>query len=167
MYEKLRTVIFPQVLDRRVGLALLLLRLFVGIAFIQHGTGKLMHPSEFAAEFSIPVWLGLATMLTQFIGGILLIIGALTPLAALGIAGTMLTATIFLIQRGEPFINPAGHSWENSAFYLMAGVCLALSGAGRWSLDARLFGHRNDIAAHELSERLGARLANKTGRRDG
>src|SRR5712692_4838375 len=140
MYEKLRTVIFPQVLDRRVGLALLLLRLFVGIAFIQHGTGKLMHPSEFAAEFGIPVWLALATMLTQLIGGILLILGALTPLAALGIAGTMLTATIFLIQRGEPFINPAGHSWENSAFYLMAGICLALSGSGRWSLDARLFG---------------------------
>jgi uncharacterized membrane protein YphA (DoxX/SURF4 family) len=51
----------------------------------------------------------------------------------------MLTAIVFLIQRGEPFINPAGHSWENSAFYLTAGVCLALSGAGRWSLDARLF----------------------------
>ena len=47
-------------------------------------------------------------MLTQFIGGILLIIGALTPLAALGIAGTMIPATFFLIQRGEPFINPPG-----------------------------------------------------------
>jgi uncharacterized membrane protein YphA (DoxX/SURF4 family) len=55
-------------------------------------------------------------MLTQLIGGIILILGALTPLAALGIAGTMIPATIFLIQRGEPFINPAGHSWENSAF---------------------------------------------------
>jgi putative oxidoreductase len=54
-----------------------------------------MHPAEFAAEFGIPIWLGLATMLTQLIGGILLIIGALTPLAALGIAGTMITATIF------------------------------------------------------------------------
>ena len=122
MYEKLRTVIFPVVSNRRVGAALLLLRLFVGIAFIQHGTGKLMDPSEFAGEFGIPVWLALATMLIQLIGGILLIVGALTPLAALGIAGTMFTATVFLIHRGEPFINPAGHSWENSAFYLMAGI---------------------------------------------
>ena len=101
-----------------------------------------MHSAEFAAEFGIPVWLGLATMLTQLISGILLILGALTPLAALGIAGTMFPATIFLIKRGEPFINPAGHSWENSAFYLMAGICLALSGAGRWSVDAWLFGRR-------------------------
>jgi putative oxidoreductase len=140
MYEKLRTMIFPPILDRRVGAALLLLRLFVGVAFIQHAAGKLMHPAEFAAEFGIPVWLALATMLTQLVGGILLIVGALTPLAALGIAATMLTATILLIQRGEPFINPAGHSWENSVFYLISGICLALGGAGRWSVDAWLFG---------------------------
>jgi len=139
MGDKLRTWIFPEVTNTRLALALMILRIFVGIAFIQHGSGKLMHPSEFAVEFGIPVWLGLATMLTQFIGGILLILGALTPLAALGIAGTMFTATIFLIQRGEPFINPTGHSWENSAFYLTAAICLALSGAAPWSLDAWLF----------------------------
>lgn len=79
--------------NRRLGAALLLFRLFVGIAFIQHGTGKLMHPSEFAAEFGIPVWLGLATMVTQLTSGILLIVGALTSLAGLGIAGTMAAAT--------------------------------------------------------------------------
>jgi putative oxidoreductase len=143
MNEKLRALIFPAVSNRRLGAALLLLRLFVGIAFILHGSDKLLHPSEFAAEFAIPVWLALATMLTQLVGGILLILGALNPLAALGIAGTMVTATVFLIQRGEPFINPAGHSWENSALYLTAGICLALSGAGPWSLDAWLLG-RND-----------------------
>ena len=103
-----------------------------------------MHPSEFAAEFGIPIWLALATMLVQLGGGTLLILGALTPLAALGIAGTMLTATIFLINRGEPFINTVGHRWENSAFYLMASICLVLSGAGPWSLDAWVFGRRND-----------------------
>ena len=143
MFEKFRTLIYPMVSNRRLGAALLLLRLFVGIAFIQHGTGKLMHPSEFAAEFGIPVWLGLATMVTQLTSGILLIVGALTPLAGLGIVGTMAAATMFLIERGEPFINPVGHSWENSAFYLTAGICLTLSGAGPWSLDAWLFGPQN------------------------
>jgi putative oxidoreductase len=90
-------------------------------------------------------------MLTQFGGGILLILGALTPLAALGIAGTMITATLFLIGRGEPFINPVGHSWENSAFYLMAGICLALSGAGSWSVDAWLFGGNDSSVASGAS----------------
>ena len=151
MYETLRSVIYSPISNRRVGAALLLLRVFVGIAFIQHGSGKLMHPSEFATEFGIPVWLALITMMTQLIGGILLIVGALTPLAALGIAGTMFTATVFLINRGEPFINPAGHSWENSAFYLMAGICLALSGAGSWSLDAWLFGRRSNNSAVDIN----------------
>ena len=101
MYDNLRTLIFPTGNNTRLALALVILRLFVGIAFIQHGSGKLTHPSEFAAEFGIPVWLALITMLTQLSSGILLIVGALTPLAALGIAGTMFTATVFLINRGE------------------------------------------------------------------
>jgi putative oxidoreductase len=151
MYETLRSVIYSPISNRRVGAALLLLRVFVGIAFIQHGSGKLMHPSEFAAEFDLPTWLALATMLVQLSAGTLLILGALTPLAALGIAGTMLTATTFLINRGEPFINTAGHSWENSAFYLMASICLALSGAGPWSLDAWVFGRRNDSPVVDAS----------------
>ena len=159
MYETLQSVIYSPISNRRVGVALLLLRVFVGIAFIQHGSGKLMHPSEFAAEFGIPIWLALATMLVQLSGGTLLILGALTPLAALGIAGTMLTATIFLFNRGEPFINTVGHSWENSAFYLMASICLVLSGAGPWSLDAWVFGRRNDSPVVDAS-----RIARTTSR---
>ena len=27
------------------------------LAFIQHGTGKRLHPSELAAEFGTPIWL--------------------------------------------------------------------------------------------------------------
>jgi putative oxidoreductase len=158
MYLKLPTSMFPTVPNARIALALLILRLFVGIAFIQHGSGKLTHPSEFAAEFGIPVWLGLATMLTQVIGGILLILGPLTPLASVGIAGTMITATIFLISRGEPFINPVGHSWENSAFCLTAGLCLALSGAGPWSVDAWLFGrNENSVGTGRVTSGAAAR----------
>ena len=126
---------------------------------MQHGSGTLMHPSECAAEFGIPIWLALATMLVQLGGGTLLILGALTPLAALGIAGTMLTATIFLMNRGEPFINTVGHRWDNAAFYLMASICLVLSGAGPWSLDAWVFGRRNDSPGVDAS-----RIARTTGR---
>ena len=107
MNEKLRAVIFPEISNRRLVSALLLLRLFVGIAFIQHGSGKLMHPSEFAAEFGIPVWLGLTTMLTQFIGGILLILGALTPLAAPVIAGTITTVDQIISELAIDWTSPS------------------------------------------------------------
>ena len=85
MYDKLRTLLFPTGAHTRLALALLILRLFVGIAFTQHGSGKLMHPSEFAAEFGIPVWLALITMMTQLIGGILLIVGILQTIITYGL----------------------------------------------------------------------------------
>lgn len=136
-------LIFADFPAGRSGLALLVLRLYVGFAFILHGTGKLNDISGFAAEYHIPVWLGAVTMLTQLIGGILLIIGLLTPFAALAVAGTVAVAAVFLIQKGEPFINPDGHSWENAAFYTAAGIVLTLAGAGGYSLDRLVFGRKN------------------------
>jgi uncharacterized membrane protein YphA (DoxX/SURF4 family) len=129
------------------------------MAFMQHGSGTLRHPSECAAEYGIPIWLALATMLVQLGGGTRLILGTLTPWAALGIAGPMRTATIFFIHRGEPFINTVGHRWEHAAFYLMASICLVLSGAGPWSLDAWVFGRRNDSPVVDAS-----RIARTTSR---
>jgi putative oxidoreductase len=133
-------LIFHSFPSGRAGVALLLIRLYVGIVFIQHGGGKLIDIAGFAAEYHLPWVVAAGTMLLQLTGAILLIIGLLTPLASLGIAGTMVGATLTLIQKGEPFINPAGHSWENSSFYLMLSVALSLLGAGAYSLDARLFG---------------------------
>jgi putative oxidoreductase len=137
-------LIFTDFPAGRNGLALLFLRLFVGVAFVLHGTGKINDISGFAAEYHVPVWMGAAAMLTQLFGGIFLIIGLLTPFAALGVAGTVAVAAVFLIQKGEPFINPVGHSWENAAFYTVAGIFLAVSGAGAYSLDAAIFGRKAD-----------------------
>ncbi len=139
-------LIFADFPTGRNGLALLGLRFYVGFAFILHGTGKLNDVSGFAAEYHIPIWLGAVTMLTQILGGILLIIGFFTPFAALAVAGTVAVAALYLIQKGEPFINPDGHSWENAAFYTAAGLVLALAGAGSYSLDRIVFG-RKTLAA--------------------
>lgn len=131
---------FPNFPEGRVGLAVLLLRLFVGAAFINHGGGKLNDIAGFQAEFEISSWyLAAAAMLIQLGGGILLIIGLFTPFAALGIVATVTVATTVLIKKGEPFINSSGHSWENSSFYIVAGIVIALIGAGAYSLDALIF----------------------------
>jgi hypothetical protein len=62
-------------------------------------------------------------------------------------------AMIFLIQRGEPFITPAGLSGKMQI--LSNGrICLALSGAARWSLDAWLFGSQHN---YRRCQRAGAR----------
>jgi len=124
----------------RPGIALLVFRVFVGIAFILHGSDKLKDVAAFAAHYHLSSWIARAAALTQVIGGALLVVGFLTPVAALGIAVTMAVATLLLIQKGEPYIDPRGHSWEGAAFYLMAGIVLALLGPGGYSIDARVFG---------------------------
>jgi putative oxidoreductase len=82
----------------RVGIALLLLRLFVGAAFLFHGSGKTGELESFAQEFGVPVPLAAAAAYGQLIGAILLILGLLTPLGAALIAGTMGVATAKLIE---------------------------------------------------------------------
>ena len=141
-------LIFHSFPSGRAGIALVLIRLYVGIAFIQHGSRKLDDIAGFAAEYHLPWVVAAATMVLQLTGAMLLIIGVLTPLAALGIAGTMVGATLTLIQKGEPFINPAGHGWENSSFYFVLCIALSLLGAGAYSLDARLFGRRKEEIAY-------------------
>ncbi len=123
----------------RAGAALLVLRLFVGVAFILHGMGRIRDLTGFAALYHISWGQALAAKLTQIIGGVFLIAGFLAPVAGLGIATTMAVATVILRRKGEPFINPAGHSWENSAFYVLAGIVIALLGPGRFSIDALIF----------------------------
>ena len=131
-------LLFPSFNGGRSGAALLMLRMFVGIAFLFHGHGKIVDIPGFAAEFNMPVAVAMMAAYTQFICGALLIVGLLSPLASLSLAGTMVGATLTLIQRGEPFVSPHGHSWEASSFYLTATLVLVLLGPGLYSADALL-----------------------------
>ena len=139
-------ILFPTFPGGRAGAALLLLRVFVGVAFIFHGYGKVVDIPAFAAEFEMSLPVAAAAAYTQFIGGLLLIFGALTPLACLAIAATMAVAAFELIARGEPFVNPDGHSWEGAAFYLVAASAVTLLGPGRFSVDALVFDRKAVVA---------------------
>ena len=122
-----------------VDAALFALRVFAGVAFVLHGWGKVADVSGFATEQGVPVVLGAAAAYVQFIGGLLLVVGLLTPLAAFGIGVTMVVAIVMLVRAGESFINPGGHSWESAALYVVVMLCLMMLGAGRYALDAVLF----------------------------
>ena len=147
----------PTVTHSRLALALFILRCFVGVAFMQLGSGKLIHPSESAAEFRIPVWLGLATMLTQFIGGILLFIGALTPLASLGIAGTMITATLFFDATRRAIHQSRRSQLGKLGFLFDSHHLPGSERRGPVSLDAWLFGgNENGLDAGRAAKRAAA-----------
>jgi putative oxidoreductase len=127
-------------------IALLLIRLVAGTAFIWHGAVKIQSPFNWmGANAFAPGWLQGLAALAEFGGGILLIFGFLTALGALGIACTMAVA-IFVeaVMLHSPFVSSTGgSSWELAATYLALMITLKLIGPGRFSMDHHWFGPKD------------------------
>jgi putative oxidoreductase len=120
-----------------VGLAAL--RVVMGWAFALHGWPKFQHAFTWmGAEAPVPGILQAFAAGSEFIGGILLALGLLTPLASLSLVGVMLGA-IFMahVPAGHPFVDPeGGHSYELALVYLSGALVFLLNGPGRLSLDS-------------------------------
>jgi putative oxidoreductase len=134
------------------SLGLLLLRLVAGAAFVLHGWPKIQHPTSWMNAMgggTSPI-LQAAAAIAEFGGGIALILGILTPIAALGIAIDMAFA-LFLVHlpKHQPFVGQGpGGSFELPLLYLAVGVMLFFVGPGRFSLDALLWKPRY-LVVHE------------------
>jgi putative oxidoreductase len=70
-------------LDRSQPLALLAMRLALGAIMVAHGYhevfGGLHHPTQMAANLGLPTWI---SALTEFFGGLLILVGFFTRAAA-------------------------------------------------------------------------------------
>jgi putative oxidoreductase len=128
----------------RASVVLLLVRLVMGTAFILHGWPKIQKPLEWMGpDAPVPDLLQAMAAVAEFGGGIALLVGVLTPLAALGLAITMAAAAGMVhIPAGHPFVGQGGPSWELAAVYFVLAIMFLLLGPGRFSLDAVLFGPR-------------------------
>lgn len=131
-----------EVVGGKGAAALLALRLVAGPAFILHGWPKIQNAFTWMGT-AVPSWLQALAAFAEFGGGIAILIGLLTQLAALGIACVMLFAIFQVhIPKGDPFVGQ-GSSWELAAVYLAIMIALILRGAGVFSLDALLFRKKN------------------------
>lgn len=125
--------------------ALLLLRLVTGIAFMMHGWSKIQDPFNWmGADPLTPAPFQALAALSEFGGGLAWALGLLTPLASLGIASTMAVATWFhMIKRGDPFVSmTGGPAYELAAIFLVVAILFLALGPGRLSIDRILFGRR-------------------------
>jgi len=129
---------------------MLLLRLVVGAAFLFHGWPKIQTPFGWMGpEAPVPGPLQFLAALSEFGGGIALILGFLTRPAGLGIASTMAVAAGMVhIRSGAPFVSsaPGSPSWELAAVYFACAALFLLAGPGRFSLDAVAFGRQGEGA---------------------
>jgi putative oxidoreductase len=126
--------------------ALLVLRVGIGCILIPHGAQKLfgwfggLGFEKFVALFDrlgykpAIVWLTLVA-LTEFVGGILLVLGLFTCAAALALVIFMIVAVHFTSAKGF-FWTQQG--LEYSLLILLVGVFFLIRGGGEYSLDRKL-----------------------------
>ena len=129
-----------------VNLALLGLRLILAGVMLAHGInhiiggGKIAGTGRWFASLGMkpgPLHAWLAS-LTEVGAGVLLLVGLLTPLACAGVIGVMLVALITNHLKNGFFIFRPGEGYEYVLTLTVVAVCLALLGAGEWSLDDAL-----------------------------
>lgn len=128
------------------------LRLIVGFGFMQHGYAKLARgPENFinvlhAIGVAFPFLLGWATIIIEFVGGLLILLGAFVPLATIPMI-VVLAVAIFTVHLANGFssikllsYDAAGAhfgqpGYETDLLYVAALVALCLGGAGPLSVD--------------------------------
>jgi len=78
-----------RVLDRLQPLALLVMRLALGVIMLVHGYhkvfGGLHHHAQFVASLALPAWLSYVSSFAEFLGGLLILAGFFTRPAALAV----------------------------------------------------------------------------------
>lgn len=142
----------------------LILRLAAGAIFIPHGWPKIVgeggaaaFAADMAGSYNIPIFLGYLAAYSELVGAMLLIVGLLTRLDALLLAGTMFVAA-FIVQLPDAlyevppdaikfFVVMKGIELPLALFAICAAI--VLTGPGRVSLDHVL----------RLEERLGKKKA--------
>jgi putative oxidoreductase len=128
-----------------------MLRLVLGVVFFAHGAQKLLgwfggygfHGTiGFFEHLGIPAAAGFLVICTKFFGGLGLIVGLLTRIAALGIGVEMIGA-IFLVHLPNGFFmnwsgTQKGEGFEYHLLAIAVAATLLLRGAGPFSADRAL-----------------------------
>lgn len=129
--------------------SLTLLRLSLGLIFFAHGAQKVLGwwggPGFNGAmtgstqQMGIPSVFALLAIMAEFLGGLGLLFGVLTRIAAFGVTMVMIVAIFMVHSQHGLFMNWSGQqAGEGFEFHLLAvaiGASLIARGAGAWSLD--------------------------------
>lgn len=142
-----------RLLDRLQPLALLIMRLALGVIIITHGFLKVAHPAATVAMmqgYGLPGWTAYLSMAAEFGGGILVVLGLLTRLAALTIV-VDLAAAMVKVHGKFGVLGPKGI--ELPLAVATVAFALIFFGAGPISLDRSVFKGRGGLRKQPASPR--------------
>jgi putative oxidoreductase len=126
----------PSWAPRALGI-LSILRIYTGLALLQHGTGKILGFPAVPSLANVQIGsLAGAAGLIELIGGILFTIGLFTRPVAFILSGFTAVA-YFMAHAGKGFY-PILNGGELAALYCFVFLYFAFAGAGPWSLDAAI-----------------------------
>ena len=143
---------FRKLLTTSNDLTLTLVRLVLGVTFFMHGAQKMLgwfggygfHATMgfFTQQMGIPAPLAFLAICAEFFGGLGLIVGLLSRIAALGIIVNMLVAIATVHHVNGFFMNWSGQQKGEGYEYHLLAIALAIvvlvKGAGALSIDRLL-----------------------------
>ena len=110
------------------------LRIVAGLAFLEHGTGKLLSfPARLPFIDKMPTGLMHFTGTMELVGGALIVLGLFTRPVAFILSGFM-AAAYFLAHFPMSFF-PALNFGEPAVLYCFIFLYLAAAGPGPWAID--------------------------------
>jgi len=113
-------------------LALLLIRVGLALVFLAHGWEKISGMEDtiqyFASIDLSPVWAYLVAY-TEFIGGLLMLVGFGTGWAGVALATTMV-GSIVMVKLGKGFVG----GYEFDLMLFLSAISISLAGAGDYTL---------------------------------
>jgi putative oxidoreductase len=135
--------------------ALLVLRVLLGLVFFPHGMQKLTTMfggfgfegtmGFFTGKMGVPAIFAFLAIMAEGLGWAGLITGLLTRIAAFGITVNMIVAVYMIHWHNGFFMNwfgamtsegkPAGEGFEFHLLVIAIGIALMIRGGGKWSVD--------------------------------
>jgi putative oxidoreductase len=147
------------------AIATAILRLVLGVIFFAHGAQKMLGwfggygfsgtMGFFTGMMHIPTLFAFLAIAAEFFGGIGLILGFLTRVAALGIFSNMIVAIALVHHQFGFSMNwtgaKKGEGFEYHLLILAVTVFLMLRGAGSFSIDGALLSPAKDAAQVQVA----------------
>jgi len=122
-------------LDRYSPQLLSVLRIVAGLLFLEHGTSKLLGFPQVAMFDHLPP-LMLAAGIIELIGGVLIVLGLFSRIAAfVGSGETAAAYWIYHVPHGGPF--PVLNGGDAAVLFCFAFLYLAAAGPGPWAINSK------------------------------